>query len=113
MYNVNIIPTQNFLHQEKIVVSKDGGFGSCIVTIYHNAAAKIMLIDSVIVDETHRRMGIGRVIMTTAEELAKRYNVDCIELVVNDDNGIGQKFYDDLGYVPANKKQLRKILNIK
>ena len=91
----------------------DCGAGSCLCTIYHNDAAKVMIIDNVIVKEEFRGMGYGTLIMSTAVLFAELRNVDSVELVVNGNNEIARKLYTKLLFTETNKKHCRRILKIK
>jgi ribosomal protein S18 acetylase RimI-like enzyme len=85
-------------------------YGSCLGTIYNNGQAWIMVIDSVEVDKNQRRRGIGTALMTKAIEVAKEYNIDSIELIVNDYNEAAKELYKKVGFLKTNKEHYRIIL---
>ena len=84
--------------------------GSCIATLYHNGKAFVMMIDSVEVDEGHRRNGVGMTLMQKAIETALDYGVDSIELLVNPDNEAAKGLYAKVGFAQTNKEHHRMIL---
>lgn len=98
---------------EKVIQKtvKIGTLGSCLCTFYNNGKANVMIIDSVDVKMTHRRLGIGTQIIKRAIELAKKYNVDSIELNVNKSNIPAKKLYEKQGFKKTNKDYYRLILN--
>lgn len=87
--------------------------GSCQCTFYNNGKANVMIIDSVEVEESHRRQGKGTQIIELALALAKKHNVDSIELNVNKDNVVAKKLYEKMGFNKTNKDYYRIILNKK
>ena len=58
---------------------------------------KVIFIDNIVVDELHKKMGIGRRMMEYLEHIAKKKNVESIELNVYSFNKEAQKFYKTLG----------------
>ena len=87
--------------------------GSCLCTFYHNGRANVMIIDSVEVDKNHRRKGVGTLLMQKVAELAKKHQVDSVELNVNKDNIPAKKLYEKMGFKKTNKNHYRIILNNK
>lgn len=85
--------------------------GSCICTFYNNGAANVMIIDMVMVKKEHRGKGIGTALMKKALAMARKRNVDSIELVVNRDNSIAKRLYEKVGFKKTNKDYYRLILN--
>lgn len=85
--------------------------GSCIGTIYNNGRATIMVVDSVIVDESQRSKGIGVALMNKTIAIAEDNNVDAIELIVNSDNEAAKGLYRKVGFQKTNKEHYRLILN--
>jgi predicted GNAT family acetyltransferase len=83
---------------------------SCIVTIYYNGKANVMVIDSVETKEEYRQMGYGTKLMKKVIETARLKNIDAIELVVNEDS-IARKLYAKVGFEETNKIHCRIILN--
>jgi len=58
---------------------------------------KVIFIDSLVVDENHKKMGIGRRMMEYLEHIAQKKKVESIELNVWAFNKDAQKFYKALG----------------
>lgn len=98
------------MNQEKIDIN---GKGSCLCTFYNNGKANVMIIDSVEVEKSHRRQGIGTQIIELALALAKKHNVDSVELNVNMDNVAAKKLYEKMGFKKTNKDYYRIILSKK
>ena len=88
-----------------------GDEASCLCTFYNNGKANVMMIDSVFVRETSRGKGFGIKIIEKAKELAKKRNVDSIELVVNTDNGIAKYLYEKVGFEKTKTDYYRLILH--
>ena len=97
------------MNQELIKMEK----GSCLCTFYNNGKANVMIIDSVEVDKTHRRRGIGTQIIEAALKLARKRGVDSIELNVNKDNIPAKALYKKMGFEKTNKDYYRLILQSK
>lgn len=95
-------------NQKRLVI---GAIASCLCTFYNNGKANVMIIDSVFVRETSRGKGFGIKIIEKAKELAKKRNVDSIELVVNTDNGIAKHLYEKCEFEKTNKDYYRLILH--
>ena len=52
------------------------------------------------VDPEHRRAGLGRVMMATAEQWLRERGVVKLQLMVRAENPVVQAFYERLGYAP-------------
>ncbi len=50
------------------------------------------------VDVSRRRTGIGRLMMSAAEEWVRAARIPKIQLMVRDDNGEARDFYREIGY---------------
>ena len=88
-----------------------GNVGSCICTIYHNGKAKVMIIDSVYVNEQYGGKGYGQKLMNAAIDLAKASKIDSVELNVNKDNKVAIDLYEKNGFEVTDKHYYRLILN--
>lgn len=84
---------------------------SCLCTFYNNGKANVMLIDSVQTKERFRGKGYGKMLIKKAIKLAKERKVDSIELVVNKNNKIAKKLYEQAGFEKTKKDYYRIILN--
>lgn len=87
-----------------------GSAGSCIATFYNNGAANVMIIDSVTVDKGYRRQGTGTQLIQKALRLAKKHQIDSVELNVNKDNLAAKRLYEKMGFSKTNKDYYRIIL---
>ncbi|PGZ92236.1 GNAT family N-acetyltransferase [Bacillus sp. AFS029533] len=67
-------------------------------------ARKILLVNSLCVDDTSRKKGIGRKLMQSVLNLAKELNVDSIELSVSESNQNAIHFYESIGMATKNRK---------
>jgi ribosomal protein S18 acetylase RimI-like enzyme len=83
---------------------------SCLGTIYHNGKAKIMVLDSVFVEEESRGKGIGTKLLNCIINFAKGQGVESVELLVNHDNEAAKGLYKKLGFQKTNKEHQRLIL---
>lgn len=70
-----------------------------------------MIVDSVKVVKKYSNQGIGTQLMEKAIALAKKKNVDSVELVVNKNNQAAKKLYKKVGLSKAAKDYYRLILN--
>ena len=93
------------------VVVSIGDAASCMGTIYHNGRAMVLAVDSVEVDEKHRRQGLATALMWKVLELARSHGVDSVELVVNADNGEAKGLYEKVGFEKTTKEHWRMLLN--
>ena len=109
-----IIITDNPPPEQYGLACVDDGIkvGSCVCTIYDNSLAKVMIIDNLKVDED-KRTGLGTLLIFKAFDLAKKKNVDCIELIIRAGNHCIKKIYDVMGCEKVDKEYWRKILNVK
>jgi diamine N-acetyltransferase len=67
-------------------------------------ARKILLVNSLCVDEAIRKKGIGRKLMQSVFDFAKELNVDSIELGVSESNQNAIHFYESIGMATKNRK---------
>lgn len=72
-------------------------------------ARKTVEIDNVVVRRSHRRQGIGRLLIAACVEWAKEYGADDIEVAVHDFNAAASAFYAALGF-EASVHRLRRRL---
>lgn len=85
--------------------------GNCLCLLYHNGAANVALIDSVVIYRPHRGKGYGKELMREAIEFARTMSADSVELTVNRGNKIARHIYQTLGFEDTGKRYCRKILN--
>lgn len=88
-----------------------GDIGSCICTIFNNGKAKVMIVDSVIVNEPYRGQGYGQKLMKAVVDLAKTQDIDSIELQVNKSNEVAIRLYEKNRFQKTDKYYYRLILN--
>jgi ribosomal protein S18 acetylase RimI-like enzyme len=67
-------------------------------------ARKVLLINSLCVDETYRKNGIGKKLIKYVFDLGKRLRVDSIELGVSEKNTSAIEFYRSIGMKTKNRK---------
>ncbi|UPM55476.1 GNAT family N-acetyltransferase [Gottfriedia acidiceleris] len=67
-------------------------------------ARKILLVNSLCVDDVSRKKGIGRKLMQSVIDFAKELNVDSIELGVSESNQNAFHFYESIGMATKNRK---------
>ncbi|MGG0176459.1 N-acetyltransferase family protein [Gottfriedia acidiceleris] len=67
-------------------------------------ARKILLLNSLCVDDASRKKGIGRKLMQSVLDFAKELNVDSIELGVLESNQNAIHFYESIGMATKNRK---------
>jgi ribosomal protein S18 acetylase RimI-like enzyme len=70
-----------------------------------------MIIDSVITREQYRNQGYGSKLIEKAIELARKSDVDAIELVVEKDNVSAKRLYENACFKLTTKDYYRLILN--
>ena len=61
---------------------------------------KSLWISDLVIDENHRKQGIGSMLMDKIKQIAKDNNVDRIQLNVNALNNGAIKLYEKLGFTP-------------
>ncbi|MEH7349351.1 GNAT family N-acetyltransferase [Gottfriedia acidiceleris] len=67
-------------------------------------ARKILLVNSLCVDDASRKKGIGRKLMQSVIDFAKELDVDSIELGVSESNQNAIHFYESIGMATKNRK---------
>ena len=70
-----------------------------------------MVVEDVIVDQAHRRRGIGSSLMGAIEQEAIRQNCSYIMLVTDADRLEAFRFYEHLGYHPDRYRACKKYLD--
>jgi GNAT superfamily N-acetyltransferase len=69
-----------------------------------------MVVENVIVSSSHRRMGVGRALMTEIERLARELDCSLIEFCSGSHREAAHRFYESLGYGPDVVRGFRKWL---
>ncbi|WP_088011327.1 GNAT family N-acetyltransferase [Gottfriedia acidiceleris] len=67
-------------------------------------ARKILLVNSLCVDDASRKKGIGKILMQSIFDFAKELDVDSIELGVSESNQNAIHFYKSIGMATKNRK---------
>ena len=67
------------------------------------------LIENLVVDENHRRQGIGRALIVRAHQWTVDMGAESIELTVYEFNREARAFYERLGYETESRKMSRKL----
>jgi GNAT superfamily N-acetyltransferase len=70
---------------------------------------KLGLITALVVAESARGKGIGKLLVNKAEELALEYGCKKIELTSNNKRVSAHKFYQTLGYEATSKRFVKKL----
>jgi GNAT superfamily N-acetyltransferase len=70
---------------------------------------KVGNVDSIVVDEAHRRVGIGSLLMRTLEAWARKKKMADLRLSVIDANPCAFEFYAALGYQPLLRRLVKGI----
>ena len=73
-------------------------------------ARKILYINSLCVDETHRKMGIGKRLLQHVFDFGKSLKVNSVELGVSEKNPSAIQFYESIGMTTKSRK-MEIILN--
>ncbi|MBP2651908.1 MAG: putative acetyltransferase, family [Firmicutes bacterium] len=98
-----------------VAVAEDSGkiVGTAMGIICHNMMADLnsfLVIEAFIVDEAHRRQGIGKNILLYLENKAKSCGCSYIILISGELRTDAHKLYTHLGYGKDNAKGFRKML---
>lgn len=67
-------------------------------------ARKLLLVDSLCISGTQRRMGIGKILMHYVIDFGKSIMADAIELTVLEKNASAISFYESIGMTTKNTK---------
>jgi GNAT superfamily N-acetyltransferase len=70
---------------------------------------RVAIIDSLVVSEPFRRLGVGRALMDTAEAWAAQRGAAAVELSVFEFNRQAIDFYDSLGYTTVNRRMAKPL----
>ena len=103
--------------QKAWVTESAGQVVGCIavaITDYFHRHGSFLRVIAMIVDQKHRRLGIGKILMNIAEKFAREQGCSHIELTsgMHREKLGSHKFYQSLGYIELNeiKKYFAKKL---
>ena len=97
-------------HQKAWVAEYNGQVVGCIavaMTNYFHREGSFLRIIVMVVDETKRRMGIGKRLMQIAEDYAKQKGCSHVELSSGTHREVlgSHRFYESLGYADLSSKK--------
>jgi len=86
--------------------------GMCTLQILISTAegTRVGLVEDVVVDERHRREGIGSLLLETLAEWAQTNDLPRLQLLADKDNIPALHFYAKHGWTSTNLKNMRKML---
>lgn len=98
---------ENLLDNDNVAafLAQEGGqvVGCCFVSLLEkssDAPMRIAYIDLLVVDEHHRRQGIGKALFQTVQKRARKFGAKKVELMVWSHNADAIKAYEALGMAP-------------
>ena len=87
-----------------------GSLLAVICEMLFGQCKSFMVVEDVVVEKQHRKLGVGKLLMQEIEKYAKEQNCSYIMLITDIDRLSAQQFYKSLGYKTdeycAFKKQL-------
>jgi len=72
-------------------------------------AKKVAVLDSIVVDEKHRRKGVGSALLGATEAWAKKKRLVDMRLNVMDANKSALTFYESHGYRPLTRRLIKSL----
>ncbi len=107
---VKYLSQPNLYQYAAVVNQKLVGLASLFVI--HKIEAKIGLIEGVVVDMKHRRQGIGKALVLTIIDQAKRLSLEHLDLTSNPTRVAANNLYLKLGFVKRQTNVYRlKLIN--
>lgn len=82
-----------------------------ICDILFGRCKPFMIVEDVVIDENHRRKGIGTALMREMESIAAQRDCAYIMLLTDADRPEAQRFYESLGYKTDPYKGYKKSLS--
>lgn len=76
---------------------------------HNHFAEKRLHINELMVEEDHRKKGIGKSLLVAAEKKARGLEIDALDLVVSENNNIGRIIYDKMGYETERRQLIKKL----
>lgn len=94
------------LNEDGVVLFAEhaGKMVGILVGSYHldiDWEGKTAKIDAIIVDETHRKMGVGRKLAQHFIALTRRRKCKAVKSRINRENAVAQRFHKSLGFTEA------------
>lgn len=71
---------------------------------------RLIHIDQLAVAESHKRTGVGAMLMRKVDELAKDLNIDRLELDHLENNSIAKAFFHSKGFLPYRSKLMKQLI---
>lgn len=97
-----------------LVARRDGRLTGSVMGIVceelYGECRPFMVVEDVIVDQNHRRQGIGSLLMRELERLATTRDCAYIIFVTEQDRTTAHQFYASLGYSPDKYRGFKKRL---
>jgi GNAT superfamily N-acetyltransferase len=97
-----------------LVASRHGHLAGSVMGIVcdelYGECKPFMVVEDVIVDQNHRRQGVGSLLMRELERLAVSRDCAYIIFVTEQDRTTAHQFYESLGYNPDKYRGFKKRL---
>jgi GNAT superfamily N-acetyltransferase len=97
-----------------LVARRDGRLAGSVMGIVceelYGECKPFMVVEDVIVDQNHRRQGVGSLLMRELERLAISRDCAYIIFVTEQDRTTAHQFYESLGYNPDKYRGFKKRL---
>ncbi|MDD5329300.1 MAG: GNAT family N-acetyltransferase [Sulfuricella sp.] len=83
------------------------GMANALITISTAEGCPVLILEDVIVADSHRGRGLGRMLVNHVLDWAKQQGMPRVTLLADRDNAPAQRFYEKLGFRPSAMKVYR------
>ena len=94
-------PTTKFIKLEKTSEKepdKKELLGLACISVIESLTRKSLVIEDIIIDKENRGLGWGKDMINQIIDIAKKNNLDCVEVCTKKDNKIARKLYEKMGF---------------
>jgi GNAT superfamily N-acetyltransferase len=93
------------LDRDRVFVAQEAGLAAGYLAL-HDEGSRVIVVDQLLVAFGHEGHGVGRRLLSYAEEYALSEGAHSLQIAVEEDNGPARRFYERSGLEPVGPELL-------